>query len=361
MTKPNTPADRSVLAVGYIPLDIVSYQQRVWHAAGGTAGNVAAILAFLGWKASVAAELGDDHAGKRLRRDLQKANVSVEHVRLGADRETPRLVHRITERGHHYRFRCPSCARSFPMSRPLRRDRATELSEELPVPSVFFVDRLNAGTLLLAEHFHQKGSTIVFEPSRPARADLTQRMVAIAALVKAAADRVSDESLFSSPPSGQVQVLTDGSNGARYRVGDRPWHSSPAFAYPVIDAGGAGDWTTAGLVHSIDLTERTKVGDVGDGLRWAQALAAVSCGAPGARGLARQQTAETVLRAATFLQQRQPNDYKAADSTWADAPEIDAACRWCLLPSPSAHKARRGGGTSERTAGRSLDDGAAVS
>jgi hypothetical protein len=194
------------------------------------------------------------------------------------------------------------------------------------------------------------GSTIVFEPSRPARADLTQRMVAIAALVKAAADCVFDDSLFSSPPNGQVQVITDGANGARYRVGDRPWHRSPAFAYPVIDAGGAGDWTTAALVHSIDLTDKTKVGDVGDGLRWAQALAAVSCGAPGARGLARQQTAETVLRAATFLQQRQPNDYKAADSIWADAPEIDAACRWCLLPSPSTQEARSGYGTTAGTA-----------
>src|SRR5581483_2155695 len=115
----------TVLAAGYVPLDIVSYQSRVWHAAGGTAGNVSAILGFLGWNASVAADLGSDLAGQRTKRDLQKANVAVEYVRLLPSVRTPRLVHAITSTGHRYVFRCPKCSSPFPTSRPLRSDRAS--------------------------------------------------------------------------------------------------------------------------------------------------------------------------------------------------------------------------------------------
>lgn len=332
---------RSLLAVGYLPLDIVSYQQRVWHAAGGTAGNVAAILGFLGWKAVVAADVGDDLAGRKLRKDLQKANVLVNHVRLMPDRLTPRVVHEILAVGHRYRFRCPSCSQSFPMSRPLRRNQAERLTEALAIPSVFFVDRLNAGTLLLAEHFSGKGSAIVFEPSRQVRPDLFQRMAQIANVVKVAVDRLSDDQLFNLAPRDQVQIVTAGASGARYRVGPRAWHESPAFSYPVIDAGGAGDWTTAGLVHTIDFEAPLKVRDIGDGLRWAQALAAVSCGSPGARGLARQQTAESVLRSAQFLEQRQSIELDTIQAPWSDSPAVGSACRWCLQPHGAGAEAVR--------------------
>jgi fructokinase len=322
-------AQRSMVAAGYVPLDIVSFQGRVWHAAGGTAGNVAALLGFLGWNASLVAELGDDDAGKQALRDLKKANVSTDYVRLNKGVRTPRLVHEISGGGHRYLFRCPDCGQSLPSSRPLRTDRALELCMEVAAPDVFFFDRLNAGTLTLAEHFAGNGSLIVFEPSRPARESFTRRAVDVADVIKYANDR--DSGLDNIEPANrrQLRVVTAGAAGASYRVGKGAWHESPAFSYPIVDAGGAGDWTTAGLIHA--LPENRTVRAVGDALRWAQALAAVSCGAPGARGLARQQSASTVLRAAQFLEQRRGQaSPELVEQPWKESKVRGSVCRWCL-------------------------------
>ena len=328
-------AQRSVLAAGYVPLDIVNYRGRIWHAAGGTAGNVAALLGFLGWRASLAADLGDDVAGRLVRRDLMKANVSVELVRLNPALATPRLVHEITGAGHRYLFRCPSCQQRFPTSRPLRSDRATELIAQSVAPDVFFFDRLNAGTILLAEHFANVGSVVVFEPSRRARADLTQRAINVAHVIKQADDR--DTGLSEAVPArGQVWIVTGGARGARFRVGAGAWHESPGFSYPVVDAGGAGDWATAGLVHALRLSGRRTVSDVGDALRWAQALAAVSCGAPGARGLARQQSADAVLKAASFIERRgEQRSTPGSLGKLVSSSVPSATCRWCLQAVPA--------------------------
>lgn len=325
------PTVRSVISAGYAPLDIVSYAGRVWHSAGGTAGNVAAILGFLGWNSSLVVDYGDDLAGQRAIKDLRTTNVSVDLVRTVPGQQTPRLIHEIDGGGHGYRFKCPKCGARFPHSRPLTVHRAKEIIAHSKVPDLFFFDRVNAGTLLLAEHFASAGSSVVFEPSRPARAGWTARAVAVARLVKRANDRITGIESFGSRPS-QWSVVTRGRSGIDFRLGTGRWHHSPAFAYPVVDAGGAGDWTTAGLIHSLPLTERWTVERVADALRWAQALAAVSCGSPGARGLARVQSAEAVVRAARFLQSNEPDSSQPTAPTARTATVPNAACTRCLLP-----------------------------
>jgi len=323
---------RSILAAGYVPLDIVSYRGNVWHAAGGTAGNVAALLGFLGWAASLVTDLGNDRAGRLARRDLVRANVSVDLVRLQRTVVTPRLVHEISANHHRYHFRCPSCGQLFPHSRPLRAERARELVRRRAAPDVFFFDRLNAGTLILAEHFSALGSLIVFEPSRPASEEKTRRAVASADLIKHADDRQVGLDHIAVPKR-QVRVITSGSRGARFAIGGGPWHQSPAFSYPVVDAGGAGDWTMAGLIHALPLGGRRTLRSVGDALRWAQALAAVSCGAPGARGLAQRQSAEAVLQATEFLElHRDHLEISGVVPLGSRKSVSGTMCKWCLLP-----------------------------
>lgn len=290
-----------VLAAGYVTLDIVNYRGLIWHAAGGTAGNVAAILALMGWRSSIMADVGDDLAGREVRDDLKQANVSVDSLRLRSGTATPRLIHEIDESGHRYHFKCPTCHRSFPMSRPLRKDRARELLQLESKPDVFFFDRLNAGTLLLAEHFASEGSTVIFEPSRPAQSALSERALDAATVVKQSSTRYSGLDDLR-PRSRQIRIITEGQNGARFRVGGGAWHHSDAIPYPTVDAGGAGDWTTGALIHMLRLDENLTVKKVGAALRQAQALAALSCGAPGARGLARQQSGHSLIELAKHLE-----------------------------------------------------------
>jgi fructokinase len=311
-------------------MDIVSYQGRVWHAAGGTAGNVAAVLGFLGWQASLIADLGDDPAGEAVVRDLARANVATDAIRLRADLRTPRVVHQIDGARHKFLFRCPSCATSLPRSRPLNIERAEQIVESAVSPDVFFFDRVNAGTLVLAEHFAKSACLVVFEPGRPANEDRLRRAMAVADVVKMAHDRPTGIESAELQAS-QVQIVTLGSEGARFRIGKGTWHVSPAFPFPIVDTGGAGDWTTAGLVHALPDHGRRTMQTVSDALRWAQALAAVSCGAPGARGLARQQSAEAVVRTVRFMATSQnPPTVTLKPSLRSRTKPRNGNCSWCL-------------------------------
>ena len=330
-------APPSVITAGYVPLDIILYRGRTWHAAGGTAGNVAAILGFLGWNASVIADVGDDLAGRRIRSDLQKSNVSVDYLRTVGSLDTPRVVHNITEEGHSYRFKCPKCSRSLPSSRPLSLKRAIEIHETAEVaPNVFFFDRINAGTLDLAEAFKDNGSTIYLEPSREARPTFTRRALEIADIVKVADDRIGELRTTTASKPRQLWIITAGFKGAKFRFGNGKWHESPAYSYPVVDAGGAGDWTSAGLINSFQAHPELNVRTVSSSLTWAQALAAVSCGVPGARGLARRQTADSVIKAAQFLQANGTNDSSmSVGSGRKQIPKMGApnfTCSSCLQP-----------------------------
>ncbi|MHB1490837.1 MAG: PfkB family carbohydrate kinase, partial [Cellulomonas sp.] len=56
----------TVLSVGYLVLDVVTTTHVVGRSAGGTAGNVAADLAWLGQRAGLLARIGDDDAGELL-------------------------------------------------------------------------------------------------------------------------------------------------------------------------------------------------------------------------------------------------------------------------------------------------------
>lgn len=323
----------TIMAAGYVPLDIVSYNGRTWHSAGGTAGNVAAILGFLGWTAYAISDVGDDLAGRRIRRDLQSSNVSVRYLRMLKNFESPRVLHDISETGHIYRFKCPQCTRSLPMSRPISMSRAAEILETATAPSVFFFDRINAGTLRLAEKFKAEGSRIFLEPSRDARPEYISRALAVADVVKVADDRVGAFHTFDASSRKQLWIITSGFKGAKFRLGNGIWHESAAYKYPVIDAGGAGDWTSAGLINSFQNIETLKLQNIASALTWAQALAAVSCGVPGARGLAKRQSAESVIKAAQFLQSKGEEDSISVKSKEVKIRNVgapDSTCRCCL-------------------------------
>lgn len=274
----------TVLSVGYLVLDVITTTHVVGRNAGGTAGNVAANLAWLGQRSGLLARIGNDVAGELLRNDLSGAGVNTSHVYRSADVETPMLIQRLTESGPEYLFKCPVCNYKFASHRPATREQADEAADSSP--EVLFVDRASKASLDLMGKVKQRGGIVMFEPNGPGRRGLTAEAIGLADILKVSEDRIPAlGSLLGSTPGTQVQVRTRGARGLEFRVGHGAWHSRRARPARVSDSAGAGDWVTAGLLaHLIDeprLTHR----NISDGLNLGQALAALSCAFVGARGM----------------------------------------------------------------------------
>ena len=73
----------TIIGTGLVALDVVlrrtgSSPPRFW--AGGTCGNVLAILGFLDWKPVAVARLRPDSAGQRVVEDLKRWNVDMRYA-----------------------------------------------------------------------------------------------------------------------------------------------------------------------------------------------------------------------------------------------------------------------------------------
>ena len=238
----------TVVSAGYMPLDIISPSSgRLARQAGGTAANLSAVLAFFGWGATLAGQIGGDAAGAEFIGDIRRAGVCIDQLHRPEDGSTPRLIHSIEAGAHNYSYTCTRCSSRFPRSRPLTISQAQQCIEAHPRASVFFFDRANAGTLLLAEHYHAGGALVVFEPSVPANAESLSRAVAVSNVVKHSDDRAAGdiENLTLVRPKGQIRIVTHGAGGLEeLHVGDEVVRRLPAFSSPTLDAAGAGDSTT---------------------------------------------------------------------------------------------------------------------
>ena len=274
----------TVLSVGYLVLDVVTTTRVVARSAGGTAGNVAANLAWLGQRAALLARIGDDEAGRFLQTDLAGAGVDTTHVHKSADVETPILIQRLTDSGPRYLFSCPLCGCRFASHRPVTREQADDAAAS--APRILFVDRASKASLDLMVKVKVQGGIVVFEPNGPGRPHLTTEAIGLADILKVSEDRVpSLGDLLRTTPQQQVQVRTKGAEGLAFRIGEGPWHMRRAHPVKVSDSAGAGDWVTAGLIAQLADDPRLTHRNISDGLKLGQALAALSCAFVGARGM----------------------------------------------------------------------------
>lgn len=274
----------TVLSVGYLVLDLVTTTQVVGRSAGGTAGNVAANLAWLGKRAGLLARIGDDDAGEFIRNDLSEAGVDTTHVHRSPDVETPILVQRLTASGPEYLFSCPFCTYKFASHRPATRAQAEGAASA--TPGMLFVDRASKASLDLMAKVKEQGGIVMFEPNGPGRRHLTAEAIALADILKVSEDRITSlGSLLQTTPQAQVQVRTRGPHGLEFRIGRGSWHRRRARRVRVMDSAGAGDWVTAGLLAHLIENPHLNFRNISDGLGLGQALAALSCTFLGARGL----------------------------------------------------------------------------
>jgi fructokinase len=335
----------SILTCGFVALDTLVDDGVLGYTAGGTAGNVAAALAFLGWQASVAAVVGGDEAGRRLRRDLARAGVNTRQISLRDGAVTPQVIHEIHDYGHRYHFRCYDCGRRLAKSLAPSATFADQILEEQPDPDVFFFDRASRFSVTLAEEYAHRGTIVVFEPATRGRADLVARAYAAASIVKCANDSATDVRALLRQRDERTFILTNGGDGVRFRHrlgGIR--HVRALSVAQVIDAAGAGDWTTTGLLHALLAAEPTarrfSEQQIRDAIGWGQAVAALNCAWRGARGIARARDAATVSREAAALLAGTTMVQSASERFSARV--SGPLCRVCLGPGAhAAHRPRR--------------------
>lgn len=294
-------SNRTVLTGGYIVMDVVSGDGFRWWAAGGTAANVAANLAYLGWDSSVMGRVGDDSAGRAVRADLASAGVATRWLHLDKGVATPIIRHEVHADGHRFRYGCDSCGEGKATHRPLLPSFAEAvLGEELA--QVFVFDRPSRVNLAIANAYARHGRHVVYEPSTPATKAAHADAASSATVIKYSSQRAAGfRDRLPQPRRGQLIVVTHGSDGSEFSIGDSAMEEIRPPVVDAVDAGGAGDWMTAGLIDV--LPDRWTQASARLAIERAQALAALSTLVPGSRTLAEASDRASTRRRASLLLQ----------------------------------------------------------
>lgn len=300
------------MGTGLIALDVVATKgdpSDPLLMTGGSCGNVLFALRYLGFGVAPVSRLENDEAAGLIEEEFRTWGVDTKYVSVGEDGSTPVIFQTIRPNPggvptHSFSWRCPSCGLRFPGYKPALASTAETIAAEMRPPQVFFFDRVNRASLVLAARASELGALVVFEPSSTGDQSLFQEAWSIAHIVKYSHQRLADlpDSLeFGANQLLQVETL--GADGLRYRAkysrrATSPWKTLDALkASILVDTAGAGDWCTAGLLHCLGREgaagfRLVKPSDVETALRYGQALAAWNCGFAGARGGMKRMTVE---------------------------------------------------------------------
>jgi sugar/nucleoside kinase (ribokinase family) len=288
------PKSASVIGSGFVALDIVHGRDGLFAATGGSCGNVLMALAWLGWTSTPVARLGCDKAGDFVVEDLKSAGVNLDLLRRSETVPTPVVIQQFVEdakggRRHRFSLVCPECGAWLPRYRSVVLTHAHEVAQG-KAPKAFYFDRTSPATVAMAEWAKKNGAVVLFEPSSIGEDSLFERAVDACHVLKFSNERFSRDSELSQARGPLLVVRTMGADGLQARWKGR-WSSFEPFIAPrVVDTAGAGDWCSVALLQV--LAQKGAQGfamarktDVERALRLGQALAALSCGFEGARGL----------------------------------------------------------------------------
>ena len=259
------------------------------RAAGGVAANVATALSRLGRDTGVVARVGDDEEGEFVKSDLEAYGIDTTRVRRGDEDSSYCLILRDPD-GERMIIAGGDAVPALRLDDAdldyLRRARVVFTSAYAPNEVVSrLVSARRAGDL----------PPLVFDLSGPL-SELDGRGVTRDTLDDALpvfdlliTSEVPVRSYLGVGPHEAVEVFRERGvkRGAVTRGGDGAllFDASetveiPAFDVPVADTTGAGDGHTAGLIHEWILG----AGNMAKAGEFAAAVAALNCGAEGARG-----------------------------------------------------------------------------
>lgn len=309
------------IGTGLLALDaVINIENNIYPQlyAGGSCGNVLSILAFLGWNALPVARLADNRASRILECDLKHWDVDTSFIEHTSTGSTPIIIHRILKDAqgkpkHKFEFKDPDNGNWLPQYKPLLAKNVSNLTNSLPRTSVFYFDRVTRASIELAKFYKNQNSLIFFEPSANSDTQLFEEALAIAHVVKFSSDRIKNYQSTYRTSSALLEIETLGTQGLRYRinrVNPTEWVSLPSFHIStVMDAAGAGDWTTAGFINYLfqdsnaSLVEELFDSPIEKYLTDAQALGALNCCYPGARGLMYNLTLEELTTQVSLIQE----------------------------------------------------------
>lgn len=285
----------SAVGIGLVALDVVIDDVSDEHLgdwAGGSSGNVMAILSFLGWDASPIARLDDGETSKLIADDLRRWKVNERWLTLEPTAPAAVYIERLRhdKQGaiyHRFERYCPECGSRLPGYRAVTRAAIEAILEQIAGCDVLYIDRPSPGAVAAADYVKDRDVLVMFEPS--ARGDQRQlaKLASLADIVKYSAERLTGEDrelIAEAKPSLEVETL--GAEGLRYRTASK-WYKLLAPEAAARDTAGAGDWTSAGLLHQLRGGKK-RLSLTAEGLRGplaeAQAFGALSCRYRGARG-----------------------------------------------------------------------------
>ena len=269
--------------------------------AGGSCGNVLAILAYLGWNTFPVSRLAKNKASVHLVKDLGAFGVNTTHLSCDREGSTPIIIQRLlkTKTGgykHKFEFRDPFTGKRLPKYKPVSEEIARELEEKLPVPTVFYFDRVNTGAVALAKYFFKNNKTLIFfEPSSMKRTRLFQEAAAHSHVIKFSDERLPDYARLFRSQLAPLEIETLGKEGIKYRFSHSKrsvkWISVPGYLIEKpVDTVGAGDWCSAGIIASlfpkgVESLKTLTLDSLAKAFAYGQALGALNCLFMGARGL----------------------------------------------------------------------------
>jgi sugar/nucleoside kinase (ribokinase family) len=295
----NNKVNSVCVGTGLVALDVV-ISSNADHAtrfyAGGSCGNVIAILSYLGWNSYPIARLSNNPASSLLMEDLQKWHVKADLLTFTDDGSTPIIIHRILKDSsgapkHRFEFRNPEDGTYLPSYKPCLSKAVPGIVETGVVPNVFYFDRINRASMNLAKEYKDKGAIIFFEPSSMKDLKGFEECLILADVVKFSHDRISGYEGRYATGQCFLEIQTLGNAGLKFRTkSSNRWLNLSGYSIDnVIDSAGAGDWCTAGIIINlfsagVKLQSLSKE-DISTALQFGQALSALNCTFEGARGL----------------------------------------------------------------------------
>jgi sugar/nucleoside kinase (ribokinase family) len=304
MKSSSIPKKKSVcIGAGLIALDVVingnpNIPLKLF--AGGSCGNVVTILSFFNWDSFPVARLKMNDASKKLLDDLSDWKVNTSLITMTPDGSTPIIIQRIKrdKNGnaiHTFQFRNPENGEWLPAYKPVLHSEVNSIIKKSPIPSVFYFDRINRSSIELAKYYKEKGAIVFFEPSSMSENKQFEECLKIADIIKFSKERISDYDILYPFQRVPLEIITLGKEGLRYRFShqlkSKKWIevSSYNISY-VVDAAGAGDWFSAGVIsqianHGLKGFRNLNKEFISIALKYGQALGALNCFFDGARGL----------------------------------------------------------------------------